>query len=646
MAEPLTPSIPLEVGPLYDCGIINSSGEKMGFVIKPGTYRKDVQTVLRDQVVGAVSQSLVDRDVEFWKRISQQDWSGGTGQNLFEDDTMYRGAKQVVSNQQGAIQQAPQWSSLGNASEAYRATNGMTALRGNVFGPWTAARYAWYNINGGTLTTTNTVPAGVQYDMCSDGTNVFAVGSWAGVYTTTGVSPGNMTQYDTGSTGPYYTVTYDPLNKRLYGTKAYATGPVLDLINSGGAPTQKYDFVTGRIDAACMHDGHLILAWASDGSPFSVNTGSYGETVQLMKWDGTNMTLYADLPSGSWVKSMRSVFGVLIINVYTADAFQLNKAPDAIVYTITGDSLNRVGSLNNSAFGSFAIERAIAESNLQVFIGSTGWVFNYDLVFGGLSQPLGQIQVPNLAQTVSQQLNGLATYNGVLYGVGYGSDDKVYFFQYNSSGAAGLIPPTSTTVFANQLIGSRMDANLPYVNKFWYGIDCIFDPLESGESVAMDYSFDDGQTYTTCSNSPYSTAAGTKTTFLVQDSNPHITYRIRLAQASGTAGPTVHAIAPRYTVPSANGSVYTMTVMCYDQIRYRNSDLSQPGYGYQAINFLNAIARGDAQVTFYEPDDPDRTAHTCWVMDASLQKTNTGETYNPLLNEGDMVLTLWETVAS
>src|SRR5438309_605247 len=88
----------------------------MAFFIKPGTFRRQQQLVKRQEVVAALSQAIADRDIDFWTRVSQFDWSKGQNQELFTDPSRYSDSRGIDVHKLGAISLVPATTQLAGAA--------------------------------------------------------------------------------------------------------------------------------------------------------------------------------------------------------------------------------------------------------------------------------------------------------------------------------------------------------------------------------------------------------------------------------------------------------------------------------------------------------------------------------------------------
>jgi hypothetical protein len=649
----VTLTIPDEVGPRYDAGLTHPTHGSMGLFIKPGTFRKDLQTQLRDEVIASASESIIDRDIAFWKRITQADWSQGEGQEYFDNPSRYDEARCLDVHTTGRLRMVPQPTLLRAKTAALNGRGGVHCKQ-HVFFPWVDGQYTY--INNALISSLESTPAAAQIaDIVSDGSTVyFCFAGSAGVYQTPGAVPAALLLYDVAGS-VYGRMAYNQITKQLFAVTGPITGLCrLDLVNAGAASTTIYNFLTGRVDALEMHQGNLVIGW-NDSSGVIPTTGYIGKS-RLFKYDGTNVTPFADLPDGCMVVGMKSALGILFVMCVEDDVLNDdNSPPKAIhtVYFITSSAIGRLSDITDArsvgvGVGSVNLNGDLTQAvalGQGVFFPVSGHTWRYDTAVGGLSRSLGDVGVPAIAGFAAAYMQGLAYMSGggllaLINGPGAAQGGV-----YNLNGTIfGITPSDELNVPACKLSSSRMDAGLPYVQKFWYGIEAIFDPLIAGDSIDMECSLDDGATWDPCPPSAALVAGQKQALFLVQEVSAHIRYRVHLNAGAASKGPVVHAISARYAVVNPNASIYRFTVMGYDKIVGRGNIEEMPGYGRDVLNYLDLIARGNELVTFYEPDDSSRTPRSCFVMQMSRPMANTGSGYDSRKKEGDVEVILWEAV--
>ena len=671
-------TIPLEVGPKWDCGVVSDSFGECGLVIKPGTYRREQQLIKRADVVASLQTALADRDINFWTRISQFDWRRGGGQPLFIDgyfdtsrgiDTHISGSLSAWSGQ--TVLDSVTTGAIGRGAAVAAAGVGGAAV----------AAFAWtnnaYRVSSNiasatpTFSTFTTGGAGTVLDIATDGSNFYFATTGTGIWTTTAAAPGNLTQYDAGANGPYHRIAWDPLRRRLFGITAPGTDRVLHQVNAGGAPTIIYDFDQGRLDAILAYFGNVYVAWNTGDALDNSQSSSF-----IYGYDGTNVFEEASGADagqivGLKVADIRFWVGMVFNDIYNSPELTTPGSQFALCYS-NGEQI--VGFVNmpdgrlirNSTAGImspyYGMQDWLAIQAVPdtVIAGQTYWavgpyVWRWDQSIGGASRAFGREMVTISGTDYTPHIVGLIAPGDKMVALALLLDGS-----FNNVGGmvwqvAGLTTPNLISdADDNKLTSSRMDLNLPYVDKFWYGFEVVCDPLSSNQELSMEYSTDDGDTWTVCPSTaahpnPYTTTGGTSPFFPVEVVAPHIKYRIQIRGTSGAASPVVHAISAQFAPSNPNLKVWTLTVSCRKNTRLRNNqvDDTEPR---DVLDFLFNVSHESSPVIFYDSNETvtqgQRIAHTVWVMQSSQSTLNTSNEYKPLLAEGDVELILWETQAA
>lgn len=665
-------TIPLEVGNKYDVGFISAAFGSCGFTVKPGTYRREQQLIKRADVVASLQTALADRDINFWTRVSQFDWRRGGGQPLFTDgyfdtargiDTHIAGTLTAWSGQ--TVLDSVTTGAIGRGAAIAAAGVGGAAVAAFA---WTDGNYrVSSNITSASPTfSTFTTGAGTVLDVASDGSNFYFAMTGGGVWTTTAAAPGNLTQYDTGVV-VYHRLAWDPLRRRLFGIMAPSAGRALHQVNSGGAATVIYDFQQGRLDALLVYFGNVYVGW-NTGDAFDNSQG----TSYVYAYDGTNVTEEASGADagqivGLKVADIRFWVGMVFNDVFNSSDLTTSGSQFALCYS-NGEQI--VGFVNmpdgrlirNAATFSpmYGMQDwlAIQATPDTVVAGQTFWgvgpyVWRWDQSIGGASRAFGRSSVTIGATSYTPHIVGLVASGDKMIALALLLDGTFanvggMVWQVSGLSTPNLIADTDD----NKITSSRLDLNLPYVDKFWYGFEVTCEPLVNGQQLSMEYSIDDGETWTACSSTtdhpnPYSTVSGTAPFFVVNLVNPHIKYRLQMRGTGGAESPIVHAVSAKFAPSNPDLKVWTMTLVCQRNMKLRNSQVSDTE-PRDLLDYVFQIAQAGQTVSFYDNNEAldsggARPNHTVWVMQAAQSTVNTSGTYNPLLQEGEVEIVCWET---
>ena len=669
-------TIPAEVGPRFDVGIVSATYGSAGFIVKPGTYRREQQLIKRADVVAALQTALADRDIQFWTRVTQSDWRQGDGQELFGGALSWdtRGIDVHVPNEISA------WSSQSGLDSVTTAGIGHgAAIAAAGVGGAAVAAFAWtsgnYRVSSNitndvpTFSTFTTGGAGLVLDIVSDGANFYFATTGTGVWTTTAAAPGNLTQYDLGANGPYHRLVWDALRRRLFGILAPSAGRALHQVNSGAAPTVIYDFQQGRLDAIEQSAGRIYVGW---------NTGDAIDNSQgrsmVAYYDGTSTVEAAIGADASQIVGLKSagVFwvGVIFNDVMASTAVTTAGSEFTLCFMSSGGisgyrNLPDGRLLRNAATFSpfYAMQDWLAIQGVpgpsgggMTWFGVGPYVWFYNQGQGGTGRAFGRSVITVGGTNYTPHIVGLIAPGDKMVALVLLLDATFA----NVGGAvwqvSGLTTPNQIAdVNDNKLTSGRIDLALPYVDKFWHGFEVVCDPLVAGQQIQMEYSIDDGAIYTLCQSTaahpnPYSTISGSQPLFLVQRVNPHIRYRIQLVGSGGAVSPRVHAVSAQFAPGNPDLRMWTFTLLCQKNTRLRNNqvDGTEPR---DLLDYLFNISERSEPVTFYDNNEAldsvgSRRAHTCWVMQVGQTTVNTSGVYNPLLQEGEVQIMLWETTRS
>lgn len=647
----MSDDIPAEVGPRFDIGIVSPTHGNWGFAVKPGTYARSQQLVKRQDVVGALQQAFADRDILFWTRFGQYDWSHGEGQDVADDASKYFVGHEVDIHVPGELGLSDNPTVVATVAAALLGRGGCIVSYdgsgGEIFFPWSTGLYTHQqgnNVAG--VWATKTTPAGYTLDIVTDGTLAYLCGTYTGVWKSA-VPPANSTQFDSGGNGPYRRLAYNVLTKKLYGVTAAA----LHLINSGGAPTVIFDFVAGHLDALEYHNGVIVFAW---NAGYAIDGAS---TSQIYQYDGTNITLLAEIPGPATILEMVSYGGGLYLSVEFVNT--LHDASSTFVifaYSLIDGVLTQLnpsfhpldGTVGNSSGNLSDIGPAnfiFGAGGFVYFLGS-GHLWRHDPVNGGLSQTFGDQAVPS-ATALTGAVAVFGSIISVIYGTAAGAVWRL---------TSGADDSQSVLSGARQLTGSRWDINLPYVDKYWDSFEIVLDPLPVGSTVTMEYSLDDRNTWNTCTSTadrpnPITVTNTARASFNIRAVSPIINYRITLAApVAGGRSPVIHAISARFVPSNPDLKMWTFTITCRDNARLRNNQVSDQ-LGQDMLDYLFNIAQQSEVVTFYDANErlgtsAARTPHNAWVMSARQLTANTSNVYKQDVQEGDVEIVLWETSLS
>lgn len=161
-------------GQRYHCGL--SDGTRFfGYMFEPvagkdGGFHWKTDTTTKDALIQFSSQQLIDRDLAFFPRVTDGDFSGGAFQEVFIDPKKFFDAD-LDPRIPGYLQLRPQWTRISKAGLTVGANFDVVSWKGDYWYTYGEASGNIYSANGGT-TTTPGAAAIVALD--TDGTYLYA----------------------------------------------------------------------------------------------------------------------------------------------------------------------------------------------------------------------------------------------------------------------------------------------------------------------------------------------------------------------------------------------------------------------------------------------------------------------------------------
>lgn len=172
-------TLPAQIGNKYNVGV--SDGTRYyGYVFQPNVQQggmiesSDVAT--KDALVNYGSPSLVDRDLVYYPRFSQGDFSGGGRQLIAINPTQYYDADLDISTP-GYVTLRPRWNRVTKTGITAGTVFSVVAWQNDFWFSFAEANKQIYNANGGATVTLAILAATMttdgQYLYYTDGTNIY-----------------------------------------------------------------------------------------------------------------------------------------------------------------------------------------------------------------------------------------------------------------------------------------------------------------------------------------------------------------------------------------------------------------------------------------------------------------------------------------
>ena len=162
------------VGQIYHCGL--SDGTRFyGYMFEPATgkdggFHWKTDTATKDALIAYSSQQLIDRDLAFFPRVTDGDFSGGAFQEVFIDPRRFFDAD-LDPRVPGFLQLRPQWTRISKAGLTVGANFQVVAWKGDFWFTYGESSGNIYSANGATTTTPG---AAAVLALDTDGTYLYA----------------------------------------------------------------------------------------------------------------------------------------------------------------------------------------------------------------------------------------------------------------------------------------------------------------------------------------------------------------------------------------------------------------------------------------------------------------------------------------
>ena len=203
--EYVVSSLQSQVGRLFHVGFGNGN-QWYGYILQPdsnqqsGGFHEKTDIVAKDQLIQYSSPNLIDRDITFWPRVSQGDFSGGMGQTVALDFTRYWDSTLDVRSP-GYLTSWPLWTSMTVQGTLVNPGSAqVVSAGGKLFVTYGESNFHIYTVvPPSTVTTTaldivaKTIDTDGYYIYVSDGTAIERRVATALGTTTTITNPGTVT---------------------------------------------------------------------------------------------------------------------------------------------------------------------------------------------------------------------------------------------------------------------------------------------------------------------------------------------------------------------------------------------------------------------------------------------------------------------
>ncbi len=576
----------------YDPGI--GSATMVGYMIGEGKeWSEGTQLQQIQQLVSVASPNLVDRNLTFWPKVSQGDWSGGERQLIFGISNI---SNRYFLTDGGIDTSVPAGLTLMPSATATftqaDAGVGVSPLAGDGASYYLGVTGANLYIVGNAATNAYHIPAASTHEifsLLSTPYGIFA-GSQDGIFNVT--PTGSYTQWtnDPISSVPGRSIAY--FNNLLF----YITSGEQKLnslaVAAGAAPGTTV-FTLGSATrffephfscVASTANGLFLSTWreasASNATAISV----------LYTSDGVTMTRIGDVLGQ--VMHAHEMNGVLYILVYGSQ--QSIGDLDYTLYTYTGGTLATLDDLRYVIPDFMEFAPGVQPTTVKVYLSGDGrflyisWpglqALRYDTMNSafqkvGTNAIVGASNITSHRTIPSQGLGIIDSYT---------ANGTVYVTRY------GTLPPASGAT--GQLVTSYYDFATPGLNKYMRTFEVeMASPLPLGAMVTVEYQLDSGTVW-----APLPVQASSirlLTGFFTHTKATRVRFRLTLTAGPG-GSPVIRSTAAKATL----GRVWTTTAVCNREQKTRNGELDNQGLKSQDLiaNIYQAY-QNSGNCTLYFP---------------------------------------------
>jgi hypothetical protein len=560
-----------DIGEKYDTALGFDPGTGVatmfGYMIADGQeWREQTQLQEVQKLIQAASTAVTDRDLTFWPKVSQSDWSQGFRQLVYENPARFYQSNGLDVTKPGYLTlynsgpttpytMTGTYNTLPLVSDGFNwflgiSQGGHNLLIGNAGG--TTA----YTVAGGEILDMLFTPAGVVY------------GTASGIWLVTALGVASAVTTDTIDQRPRQSFAY--FDENLYYITAAGTK-----INSVNLTTGAMPATLVSTSANQWEPNYTCLASVSSGLCYSKSTfgdGPGNGATIIYTNSGTTETRIFDIPGV--VKQIWEANGTAYILCQLDQV--TSTAADYTLYTLTSSVVTgAVSSLlddNRWAPADFLASNPSPTATCRASIDADGrnvyiaWPGQDDLRLDLVSQGFSTISSPGAAGIVGNGggygLGGLCAVRslnvsglGMVHVVGHGSTAAVHVL----NGA-----PTIGT-----MVTSYYDFQTPTLSKNFRGFEInLFSPLPQGASITVAFGLDASTTFTPLTVNPVAPTV-LSCIFPTGTKASRVRYKIVLTANSNGQAPIVTS----WSTKASLGRIWKTTLSCKRNQMLRNGQM-------------------------------------------------------------------------
>lgn len=592
-------TLPKQVGTLYNVGLSDGT-HYFGYIFQnQGTQSLGLQEKndvnARDALTSYGSPNLVDRDLVFYPRVSQGDFSGGGLQQVLIDQTKFM-FSDLSTSYPGAAKLRARWAPVSVGSQSGAIGNPLVCILGssafvsaNIIGDTN-----FYKVNAGSVTTQATsFGAGPLQCMVTDGRFLYiAAPTEVWRFGPTGVGdPTVPFQVTAGLTEP---------PRWMRAITQGTDGRFLYYVGNTTATFYRLDLNNPPAESAIPQGGDSFDAWDCCEYENGVAVLTIGLTDQtagscdvwLLDANASHLTRIVNV-EGYSPSGICNCQGNLYVGLHP-----ILSTSSPLLARISGGTFEIVAQINPTevigttslmsrlvASGNFVYWINYNPSNQGVAATATPFIQYFDVTTGAIGQLPQDTIMTGEGAFVPPGFNQLDAYGAAVAYVNKGITGGNGFAALHVTGK--LLSGLSTYQSSGWLVSSRLDFTTPGIAKRFRRVQVAHAPLTTGQSITVKAFVDSDPTKFTPTLTPVPTGAtitnstvgssSTTLTFGVDTIGFTLYYAIQInAGATNTTTPTIW-----YTAVEVGGSwVWTLNLDCSKTRRMLSGATTDP----QGIN--------------------------------------------------------------
>lgn len=599
------------VGQRYNCGL--SDGTRFyGYMFEPvagkdGGFHWKTDTTTKDALIQFSSQQLIDRDLAFFPRVTDGDFSMGAFQEVFIDPRKFFDAD-LDPRIPGYLQLRPQWTRINKAGLTVGANFDVVAWKGDFWYTYGEASGNIYSANGGTTTTPVAAAIG---SLDTDGTYLYA-GTATQLYrSANGTSWTAVTSSINGTATQWWVINQGTNGYFAY----YQSGTNLlykiDLTQAFPIASAAQPQIPVGANAINIID---IVAYQTSISILTTDVNGPGSDVWY--FDGNNLTRIIRI-EGYTAQGMCNALGAL----YVA-GFAVGKVTSPKLFKVDAGTYDEVvipGSPFATANQSCSQPRAsgrfvywpILHPSINGISNGVGVVLQLDVLTGAVSK------LPNQDATDFTTVS-----TGLLRNIALLGDSVACVYVNGTTGVLQYQPIAFGTIkyqATGWLASSHIDFGTPGIVKRFRRLEVHHSPLNAGEAIFIECFVDqDPLAFTTALVPVPATQTGgnnnvvgsTLTALMVGQDTVGKTLYFAVRMTAGTNQNTTPRIS--YVTIEVGGTwVADVNLTCVNRRKTMTQEDDNQGASASDLAYLLYLAyENGTLLTFYHPNGQKYTMAT------------------------------------